>query len=237
MPVVDPKTGEPRPINLGHEFCGTLKSVPEGSKFKVGQQVMVDPHCICRECPTCKSGNDQSCAKLYFLGGSNARFGGLSEYCTVEEQHILPLPENVSLDHAAVIEPLVVCHHAVKSAGTKLEGLNILIVGGGPIGSALVPVIKAHNVGKIFLSEPTKTRRERYKDMVDRVIDPRSEKVGDLCRELTGGKGIDVAFDCAGVQPGLDTAFDALKHAGTWVNVAVWEKPVKETSPYNTVAS
>lgn len=226
MPTVNPKTGEATPITLGHEFCGRLTSVPEGSKLKVGQAVMVDPHCICRQCSCCTSGNDQSCQKLSFLGGSTKNGGGLSEFVAVEEPHCLPLPENVSLEFAAVIEPLVVCHHAAKAAGTDLKGLDVLILGGGPVGSALIPILKAHQVSKIFLSEPTSKRREQNKTTVDRVIDPRSEKVGDVCRELTGGKGVDVVFDCAGVQPGLEAAFDALKHAGIFVNIAVWEKPV-----------
>jgi threonine dehydrogenase-like Zn-dependent dehydrogenase len=229
MPTVDKQTGEPRPIILGHEFCGRLKSVPEGSNLKVGQAVMVDPHCVCHQCLSCKSGNDHTCQKLAFLGGSNKLGGGLSEFVAVEEAHCLLLPENVSLDYAAVIEPLVVCHHAAKVAGVKLEGLDVLILGGGPVGCALISILKAHKVGRILLSEPTAKRKEQNKDSVDRIIDPRSENVGDICRELTGGKGVDVVFDCAGVQPGLDAGFDALKRGGTFVNVAVWEKPVSST--------
>ena len=231
MPTVDPKTGEVKPITLGHEFCGRLKSVPDGSKLKVGQAVMVDPHCICRQCLCCTSGNDQSCAKLAFLGGSSKLGGGLSEFVAVEEEHCLPLPENVRLEDAAVIEPLVVCHHAAKAAGIKLQGLKVLILGGGPVGSALIPILRAQEVDKIFLSEPTTKRKEQNEEVVDRTIDPKTEKVGDVCRELTNGKGVDVVFDCAGVQPGLEAGFDALKHAGVFVNVAVWEKPVGEHPP------
>ena len=237
MSTVDSATGEPKPLIFGHEFCGRLKSVPDGSKLKVGQAVMVDPHCICRECLCCTSGNDHICQKLSFLGGSNKNGGGLSEFVAVEEVHCLPLPENVSLDSAAVIEPLVVCHHAAKAAGIPLKGLNVLILGGGPVGSALISVLRAHDVGKILLSEPTAKRKEQNKDSVDRVIDPRSEKVGDICRELTGGKGVDVVFDCAGVQPGLEAGFDAIKQTGTFVNVAVWEKPVRSSMSRTCISS
>ena len=231
MPTVDQVTGEPRPITLGHEFCGRLKSVPNGSKLKVGQAVMIDPHCICRECLCCTSGNDHMCQKLAFVGGHNKLGGGLSEFVAVEEGHCLPLPDNVSLEYAAVIEPLVVCHHAAKAAGMKLDGLDVLILGGGPVGAALISILRAHNVGKIFLSEPTAKRREQAKHAVQRAIDPRSEKVGEICFELTGGKGVDVVFDCAGVQVALEAGFDALKHAGTFVNIAVWEKPVRFHNP------
>ncbi|OAP58748.1 chlorophyll synthesis pathway protein BchC [Fonsecaea erecta] len=227
MSPVDPKTGEARPLIFGHEFCGTLKSVPEGSKLQVGQAVMVDPHCICRSCASCAAGDDHVCPKLGFLGGSSGRGGGLSEYVAVEEVHCLPLPANVSLDDAAVIEPLVVCHHAAKAAGMDLQGRNVLILGGGPVGAALMAVLRAHRVGMIMLSEPTAKRKEQAKAIVDRVIDPRTESVGDVCRELTGGKGVDVVFDCAGVLPALEAGFDALKRTGTFVNIAVWEKPIQ----------
>jgi threonine dehydrogenase-like Zn-dependent dehydrogenase len=228
MPTVD-KDGNPAPIIMGHEFCGRLKTVPAGSTLKVGQAVMVDPHCICHECICCKAGNDHMCQNLTFLGGNRVLGGGLSEFVAVKEAHCLALPDNVSLEYAAVIEPLVVCHHAAKVAGVSLEGLNVLILGGGPVGAALISILRAHKVGQIFLSEPTAKRREQNRSAVDKAIDPRSEKVGDICRELTGGTGVDVVFDCAGVQVALEAGFDAIKHAGIFVNIAVWEKPVHLT--------
>lgn len=222
-----PLTGDHIPLTLGHEFCGRLKSVPAGSKLRVGQAVMVDPHLSCHACRSCTSGNDHLCEKLGFMGCTGGHGGGgLSQFAAVEEAHCLPLPDGLSLDYAAVIEPLAVCYHAAKVAGVPLAGLDVLIVGGGPIGIALIPILKAHGVNKILVSEPTAKRKEQAKALVDRVIDPISENVGDISRDLTGGKGVDVAFDCAGVQPGLDAAFAALKYGGLFVNIAVWEKPV-----------
>lgn len=211
---------------LGHEFCGRVKTVPEGSRLQVGQAVMVDPHYFCQRCPSCAAGNDHLCRELAFLGGGVKGGGGLSEFVAVKEAHCLPLPDQVSLEFAAVIEPLVVAHHAAKAAGLGLRGKNVLVVGGGPIGLAMVSVLRAQGVSKILLSEPTSTRMQQAKDLVDRVINPIAEKVGEVCRELTDGLGVDVAFDCAGVQPGLEAAVDALKHGGSIVNLAVWEKPV-----------
>ncbi|KIX07220.1 chlorophyll synthesis pathway protein BchC [Rhinocladiella mackenziei CBS 650.93] len=220
-------TGGYIPITLGHEFCGRIKSAPEGSKLEVGQAVMADPHVVCRECLPCLSGNDHMCHKLAFLGCSGCRGGGgLSEFVAVEEGHLHPLPGNVSLESAAVIEPVAVGYHAAKAARVKLEGLDVLIVGGGPIGIAMISVLKAQRVKSILLSEPTAKRWEHAKDMVDRVIDPKTEDVGGVCRQLTGGKGVDVVFDCAGVQPGLEAGFDALARGGTFVNIAMWEKPL-----------
>ncbi|KAK5193741.1 hypothetical protein LTR99_006030 [Exophiala xenobiotica] len=225
-----PLTGGQTPLTLGHEFCGRIKTIPPGSssssKWKVGQAVMVDPHVVCRSCLSCRSGNDQMCSTLAFVGISDSRRGGgLSEYVVVEEDHIHALPDNVGLEYAAVIEPLAVGHHAAKMANTDLRGLDVLIVGGGPVGVGMISVLRAHGVGTLLLSEPTAARWAHAKATVDRVIDPKTENVGDVCRSLTdGGKGVDVVFDCAGVQPGLDAGMDALRHGGTLVNVAIWEQ-------------
>ena len=62
--------------------------------------------------------------------------------------------------------------------------------------------------------------------LAHQVFDPSESKVGDVCRELTDGKGVDVVFDCAGVMPGLKDGIDGLKHGGKYVNVAGWETPV-----------
>ncbi|EXJ85646.1 hypothetical protein A1O1_06012 [Capronia coronata CBS 617.96] len=221
------QTGDHLPVTLGHEFCGRIKAVGEGAKFQPGQAVMVDAHVGCSSCLACKSGLDHVCDKLTFIGyGGDKLGGGLSEFVAVDQSRLYAIPKNVSLDSAAVIEPLVVGHHAAKVAGTSLEGSDVLIVGGGPIGIAMICVLRAHRVSKILLSEPTAKRWQYAKDVVDRVIDPKTEKVGDICRELTGGKGVDVVFDCAGVQPGLDAGLDALKRGGTWVDLALWEKPL-----------
>jgi (R,R)-butanediol dehydrogenase/meso-butanediol dehydrogenase/diacetyl reductase len=222
---------------MGHEFCGRIKSVSSGSsKFKPGQAVMVDPHVGCRGCLSCTAGNDHVCRTLAFMGFSGGTLGGgLSEFVAVDEDHIYALPENVSLEYAAVIEPLVVGHHAAKMAAVDLTGADVLIVGGGPVGLAMVSVLRAHDVSKILLSEPTAKRWRHAKDAVDRVIDPKSEDVGTVCREATGNKGVDVVFDCAGVQPGLTAALDALKHTGTLVNVAMWEQPVRSEAVLDCV--
>jgi threonine dehydrogenase-like Zn-dependent dehydrogenase len=165
---------------------------------------------------------------LGFLGFSGDEGGGgLSEFVALDERMLYPLPDTVSIDFAALIEPLAVAHHAIKTINTKIEGLDVLIVGGGPVGYALACALRAENVKSILVSEPTLKRRDQAKAVVDKVIDPRSENVGEVCRSFTGGKGADLVFDCAGIQVGLDAAFDAIVRGGYFVNVAVWETPVK----------
>jgi (R,R)-butanediol dehydrogenase/meso-butanediol dehydrogenase/diacetyl reductase len=120
-----------------------------------------------------------------------------------------------------------VATHAVRKSGfDDYHGKNILVLGGGPVGLAVIFVLKAFGVGNIIVSEPTIKRQEQTAKFVDVVLNPREIKIGDKCRELTDGKGVDIVFDCAGIMPGLMDGMDALQRGGTYVNVAGWETEV-----------
>jgi len=136
------------------------------------------------------------------------------------------LPDSVPLEIAALIEPLTVAYHALAVSGIKdFNDRSVLILGGGPVGIAVIMCLRAQGVGTVIVSEPTLKRREQNAAFADAVLDPLNESVGDRCREMTAGNGVDVVFDCAGIQPGLNAGMDALVFRGTYVNVAGWEKP------------
>ena len=214
---------------MGHEFCGRVMHSPPGSasNLKVGQAVMVDPRLCCGSCANCQSLNTNGCAKWGFLGLSGSG-GGLSETVAVDASMCHALPESVPLDLAALIEPLSVAQHAAVCAGIKdWSKLSVLCVGGGPVAIAVVMILRARGVHKVIVSEPTAKRREHAVEIADVAIDPVKESVGERCRSLTGGKGVDVVFDCAGIRVGLEAGMEALKFGGTYVNVAGWETPVR----------
>jgi threonine dehydrogenase-like Zn-dependent dehydrogenase len=130
---------------------------------------------------------------------------------------------------AALIEPLAVAHRAVVAADIRPGSTaSVLVVGGGPIGLAIILVLVALGVSNIVLSEPEAGRRALGQAFgASLVIDPGScDDVRARCAEACGGgEGPDVAFDCAGVQASLDLAVRAVRPKGLVVNVAVWEKP------------
>lgn len=132
------------------------------------------------------------------------------------------------MPYAALIEPLTVAWHAVKvPQNPTYKGATILILGGGPIGVALTFVLRRFGAGRIFISEPTKRRREQNVEIADEVFDPTSQDVASLCMERTGGVGVDFVFDAAGNLKGLADGVDAVKSRGTIVVVAVYGlKPV-----------
>ena len=114
--------------------------------------------------------------------------------------------------------------HAVKISPFK-KGDSVLVLGGGPIGLAVVQTLKAKGAEKIIVSEMASRRRDFAKQFgADYVLDPTKDDIVAKVREICDGKGANVAFDCAGVQAGLDQAILSIRARGTLVNIAVWEK-------------
>lgn len=148
-----PLTGERIPPALGHELAGRVKKPPPGSRFKDSDAVMVDPRILCGSCQACKAGRTHCCELLGYVGGTTG--GGYQERVAVQERMLHPL-ESIPLEFAAVIEPLAVVHHAVKQSriGDRKDR-TILVLGGGPIGFALLLDLKL-TVQQIlsFLSQP-----------------------------------------------------------------------------------
>ena len=230
-----PLTGQNLPTTMGHEVCGKIKEVSAGSAFQEGQAVIIDPRLCCRECISCRAGIDHCCEKLGFLGFSGIS-GGFSSTMLVEERMVHLLPDNVPLEYAAIIEPLVVVHHAIKAAGVKSwEPLDVLVVGGGPVGIAMTMTLRAHGAKQVIVSEPTAARRKQVSELANVIINPQEDDVGRRCRAVTGGHGAQVVFDCAGTPQGLGAAFDSIRVRGIYVNVAVWEKPVSSTYRHFTL--
>ncbi|KAJ9636464.1 hypothetical protein H2204_005297 [Knufia peltigerae] len=234
-PVIIPTREKPSgikgaylPVIMGHEFCGKISKAPPSSGLKIGQPVMVDPRIYCKSCYTCQSSNTNICTQWGFLGLGADFGGGLAESIAVRPEMCYPLPDSVSLADAAVIEPLVVGRHAIKCSGfDDFSLLSALVIGGGPVGVAVIHNLRAKGSKQIFVSEPTQRRHAHVSQIADAVFDPTKLDVGEKCRSLTNGKGVDVVFDCAGVNAGLQQGMDSLRRRGTMVNVAAWEtKPI-----------
>lgn len=114
--------------------------------------------------------------------------------------------------------------HAVNISPFQ-KGDSVLILGGGPIGLAVIQVLKAKGAEKIIVSEIAPRRKEFAKQFgAHYVLDPSKDDVVARVRDICDGRGANVAFDAAGVQAGLDQAIQAIRARGTLVNIAIWEK-------------
>ncbi|CAE7020588.1 hypothetical protein CFE70_002885 [Pyrenophora teres f. teres 0-1] len=224
-----PCTNDTIPITLGHEFSGTITEVgSNNSGFTVGQNVVVQPTIFCGTCEACKAGSENVCYNGGFIGLSGGG-GGLSGSVVVPESSVLSLPSNVPLDIGALVEPLSVAWHAVSAAPITPDSV-VMILGGGPIGLAIVQCLVAIGTRKIIVSEISGSRQRFAREFgAHHVICPKTYDVVQMGKVLSNSDGPDVVFDCAGVPASLTTACKAVKARGTVVNVAIWETEV----PFN----
>ena len=219
-----PLTHEQEPVIMGHEFSGTVTAVGAGiGDLSVGENVVVEPYIVCDECAPCRAGNYNLCTRMGFIGLAGGG-GGLSEKIVVDRRWVHPVGD-IPLDQAALIEPLAVGHHAFIRSGAKAG--DVAFVGGaGPIGLLLAAVLKAEGL-TVIISELSEARKAKARStgVADHVLDPSQEDVVARVRELTGGVGADVCFECTSVNAVLDQLFDAVRPAGVVVNVSIWGRP------------
>lgn len=221
-PLYVPK--ENLPQILGHEFSADVVEVgTDVTDLRVGDRVAVLPHVFCGRCYFCVRGRQGLCRKL-MLTGVSWPWGGLAEYAVVPAYQCIPLPDGVSYEQGAILEPTASVVHAVERS--VRSGDRVLIAGAGPIGQLAVLVSAAAGAGEIFVSEPNRARREQAKALgVAAVIDPIDGNVAEEVLELTEGLGVDATIECSGSQPALDAAVEATRPAGTIAQIAIHVGP------------
>jgi len=209
---------------MGHEFAGVVSGVgADVTGVSEGDRVAVEPYYVCGECSACAAGRYNICRKLGFIGLSGFE-GGFAETCVVDQKWIHQLGD-LPTDVGALVEPLAVAYHAVRLSGLRPGGTAV-VYGAGPIGLVTVASLKATGAGQIISVEPAAARKAKASVAgADVVLDPTETEVGDAVRDLTGGAGADVAFECAGIDAVLASAIGAVRPGGRVVNVAIWGHP------------
>lgn len=219
--VMDARIGNHRVI--GHEMSGTISAIGEGvSELKVGDPVVVRPLDHCGECPACKRGHTHVCQNLKFLGLDTD--GAFQEFWTVPAHTVHKLPADLALDHAALVEPAAVACHDVKRS-RLVEGEDVLVIGGGPIGLLIAMVAKAAG-GNVILSEVSESRLALASKLGIDTLNPKHDDVPVLVHQKTNDKGADVVFEVSGTQAGVDAMTASASVRGRIVMVAIHsEKP------------
>ena len=134
------------PVTQGHELSAQVAALGEGvDQFTVGQKVTIEPQVCCGKCYPCTHGKYNLCESLKVMGFQTT--GAASEYFAADASKVTPLPENLTWDEGAMIEPLAVTVHAAKRF-PELEGAKAAILGAGPIGILLAQRSEERRVGK-----------------------------------------------------------------------------------------
>ncbi len=221
-----PLSGNVAPVVLGHEFSGDVVEVGEGvTNFKIGDRVTVEPIVACGECPACREGKYNLCSSLGFHGlcGSG---GGLAEYTVFPEEYIHKIPDSMSYEQAALIEPMAVALHSIRISNFK-TGDTAIVLGSGPIGLATIECLKTAGAKLVVVLQRKSIRQEYAKRAgADVVLDPNEVDIAKEVKKLTGGTGVDVAFETTGAKVGFDVGLDSLKYEGTMVVTSIWEEDV-----------
>ncbi|MBM0274553.1 zinc-dependent alcohol dehydrogenase [Micromonospora tarensis] len=207
---------------IGHEMSGRIAAVGEDvTGWRVGQPVTVMPTRPCGRCPACRRGNSHVCHAMNFLGIDSP--GAMQSSWTVPEELVLPLPEELPLDHAALVEPVAVAVHDVRRADVSADD-QVVVVGGGPVGVLIATVARGRGA-RVLLVEPDPFRRAVAQEVGIEVVDPGSTDVVAMVNDRTDGAGADIAFEVSGAAAGVATAVDVLATRGRLVLVAIHPKP------------
>jgi (R,R)-butanediol dehydrogenase/meso-butanediol dehydrogenase/diacetyl reductase len=216
-----PLSGDKAPIVLGHEFSGQVVEVGEGvTRVKPGDRVVVEPIYFCGECRLCKQGKYNLCVKMGFFGLAGGG-GGFSEYAAVPEVMLHKIPDSVSFEQGALVEPSAVALYAVQQSTFKV-GDKAAVFGAGPIGLLIIEALRAAGASEIYVSEVSAERKKMAADFGAIVLDPKETDVVEEIRDRTGG-GVDVSFEVSGIDPVLTQSINAAKVGGEAMIVSIFE--------------
>jgi 2-desacetyl-2-hydroxyethyl bacteriochlorophyllide A dehydrogenase len=201
------------PLIIGHEFAGTVAAVGAGVKnVQPGDKATADINIACGTCWFCRHHQKLFCAEVRQLGVHDA--GGMAEYVVAPAANVYGLPDTMSFEHAAFIEPLACAIHGQLRIGVGV-GETVLIIGAGPMGLAHAALSRLRGAARIIMSEPSETRSARAHAVgSDIEIDPTSDRATERFREATEGRGADVVIEAVGKPATYKQSIELVRRGG-----------------------
>ena len=208
-----------KPLILGHECSGEIVEVGEEvSNLKPGQRVVIEPGFVCGECFYCKSGRYNLCRNVKFYGAPGFH-GTFAEYVTAPRQNVYPIPESMSYEEGAMVEPLAVGMMAAKMGRVSVNDI-VAVLGAGPIGQMALQAAKVHGAPEIYVTDEIDYRLEYARKYgASEVINAAAEDVVGRIKDLTDDEGVDVVIDASGAPSAIRQAINIVKPGGRIVLV------------------
>jgi L-iditol 2-dehydrogenase len=195
------------PVVPGHEFAAVARTGPYA-----GRRVAVDPAIPCEICEMCRRGYRNLCPSIRFAG-HGALDGAMREQLLWPDHLLHPLPDEISDDAGALLEPLGVAIHSVELARVHL-GSDVLVVGAGPIGVLAMQVARQSGARRVFAVEPLPHRRLTVlRSGADAAWSP--QEAADSVLDATNGGGVDAVIELAGTDAAIETAVQAARPGAT----------------------
>jgi 2-desacetyl-2-hydroxyethyl bacteriochlorophyllide A dehydrogenase len=199
------------PLIPGHEFAGVIEALGKNvSNLSPGEKVTVDPIIWCGKCAACKEGHYPACTSLKLVGVDLD--GGFAEYVSVPSDMIYKVPSHIPDEHAAIIELISIGFHASARAGLG-ENDDILIMGSGKVGHAILHAAKTITNGKIFMADILEERlsiaSSAFTDIY--TINTKTTDPITYIADITEGKGVDIAFEAVGHEVNVKGRFNPIR--------------------------
>jgi len=213
------------PIVQGHEFSGTVTEWGEGvTEFKKGDRVTVMPQLVCGRCYPCTHGRYNICNELKVIGCQAT--GAAREYLAVPANLVIKLPEGMSDDHGAMVEPAAVGVHAVRRLGS-VEGLNLLVMGAGTIGNMTAQAALGLGARSVLITDLSDYRLEVARNCgIDFTVNVSAEPLEAALERFFGPDRADAVIECVGVQQTMEEAIALSRKGSDIIVVGVFaEKP------------
>lgn len=212
------------PLIMGHEFSGEIAELGEGvTGLKPGDRVGVVTNLYCGKCRDCKDGRTNVCDYRYIIGTTmkaGSYNGAMAEYVVAPAKKIMPLPDHVSFDECALVEPLSISLRATKHAG-DVRGKTAAVFGAGPIGLMGIMCLKSFGAQRIVAIDVLDNRLDMALQCGATDVINSNEDVAAITRKMTDGVGIDVVFDAAGVPATVNRAIEIARNGGTVLMVGM----------------
>lgn len=196
------------PVILGHELAGVVTEIgPGAAHLSIGDRVSVDPNIYCGQCSYCRSGRKHLCDHLQAIGVT--RNGGMGRYCAVPVANCYPIPDSMTFEEAALVEPLgCVLHGFKKLSFSPLS--KVLIIGGGFIGQLFLQLVKHAHVSRIVVSEPAAGKHALLYELgADEAVHPSTLMSAD-----SDSLGYDIVIECVGKKESMELACAAAGKGG-----------------------
>ena len=209
------------PIILGHECSGEI--VDKGKNVKdleIGDRVIVEPGAPCRKCFYCKIGRYNLCDNIAFMG-TPPTDGAFREYLTWPSDFVYKMPEGMTFEEGALIEPFSVGVYAVRRAGL-LPGNSVAILGAGTIGLMTLLAAREAGASEIFITDIADHKLKLAKKFgAQKAINAKEEDVIESIMSLTNGFGVDIVFDAVGIEQTINQAIRIARKGGKVVIIGL----------------